>query len=38
MKIAYILPSLVNKGPIVVVNNIIRYLKEHVEQIDVYFF
>ena len=38
MKIAYILPSLVNKGPIVVANNIIRFLQNKVELIDVYCF
>ena len=38
MKIAFILPSLINKGPIVVVNNVVKYLKSYVEQIDVYYF
>lgn len=38
MKIAFILPSLINKGPIVVVNNLVKYLKLYVEQIDVYYF
>ena len=38
MKIAFILPSLINNGPIVVVNNVVKYLKSYVEQIDVYYF
>ncbi|MXO06002.1 glycosyltransferase family 4 protein [Flavobacterium sp. HBTb2-11-1] len=38
MKIAYILPSLVNTGPIVVVNNVIKHLKYKVDLIDVYYF
>ena len=38
MKIAYIVPSLVNQGPIVVVNLLVKYLKNYVEQIDVYYF
>ena len=38
MKIAYILPSLVNTGPIVVVHNIIKYLISKVDLIDVYYF
>lgn len=38
MKIAYIIPSLSNKGPIVVVNNLVRFLKDKVEQIDVFYF
>lgn len=38
MKIAFILPSLINQGPIVVVNNIVKYLKSYVDQIDVYYF
>lgn len=38
MKIAYIIPSLDNKGPIIVVNNIIRSLKNKVDVIDVYYF
>jgi glycosyltransferase involved in cell wall biosynthesis len=38
MRIAYILPSLVNTGPIVVVNNVIKHLKGKVELIDVYYF
>jgi len=38
MRIAYILPSLVNTGPIVVVNNIVKYLKDKVDLIDVYYF
>ena len=29
MKIALILPSLINKGPIVVVNNVVKYLKSY---------
>lgn len=38
MKIAYILPSLVNTGPIVVVNNVVKYLHPQVNLIDVYYF
>ena len=38
MKIAYILPSLVNTGPIVVVHNVVKYLKDKTELIDVYYF
>lgn len=38
MKVAYILPSLINKGPIVVVNNIVKYLQKYVERVDVYYF
>jgi glycosyltransferase involved in cell wall biosynthesis len=38
MKIAYILPSLVNTGPIVVVNNVVKHIKNKVELIDVYYF
>jgi len=38
MKIAFILPSLINKGPIVVVYNIVKYLKDKVDLIDVYYF
>lgn len=37
MRIAYILPSLDNKGPIIVVNNLIRFLINRVNQIDVYY-
>ncbi|SCY84913.1 glycosyltransferase family 4 protein [Flavobacterium anhuiense] len=38
MKIAFILPSLVNKGPIIVVHNIVKNLKKSVDLIDVYYF
>src|ERR1035437_5684782 len=38
MKIAYILPSLVNQGPIIVVHSLVKYLKDKVELIDVYYF
>ena len=38
MKIAYIIPSLTNQGPIIVVNSLVKYLKDKVEQIDVYYF
>jgi len=38
MRIAYILPSLVNTGPIVVVNNVVKYLTGKVDLIDVYYF
>ena len=37
MRIAYIVPSLDNKGPIIVVNNLVRFLKDKVDQIDVYY-
>lgn len=38
MKIAYIIPSLVNKGPIIVVDTIVRNLIDKVDKIDVYYF
>ncbi|QIH39499.1 glycosyltransferase family 4 protein [Flavobacterium sp. Sr18] len=38
MRIAYILPSLVNTGPIVVVRNIVKNLIDKVDLIDVYYF
>ena len=38
MKIAYILPSLINKGPIIVVRNLVRHLIDKVSLIDVYYF
>lgn len=38
MKIAFILPSLINTGPIVVVHNIVNYLKDNVELVDIYYF
>nr|WP_315177821.1 glycosyltransferase family 4 protein [uncultured Flavobacterium sp.] len=38
MRIAYIVPSLVNKGPVVVVNTIVKNLIGKVALVDVYFF
>lgn len=38
MKIAYIIPSLDNKGPILIVNYLVKFLKDKVDQIDVYYF
>lgn len=38
MKIAYILPSLRNQGPIIVVKNIVDYLVERGIEIDVFYF
>lgn len=38
MKIAFIVPSLANKGPIVVVDTIVRNLINKVDQIDVFYF
>lgn len=38
MKIAFIIPSLANKGPVVMVDIIIRHLQKEVEQIDVFYF
>ena len=38
MKVAYIVPSLQATGPIIVVNNLVRYLKDIVEKVDVYYF
>lgn len=38
MKIAFILPSLKNQGPIIVAKDIIQGLVDKVEQIDVYYF
>ena len=37
MKIAFILPCLINTGPIVVAHNIVNYLKDKVDLIDVYY-
>lgn len=38
MRIAYIVPSLVNKGPVVVVNTIVKNLIGKVDLVDVFFF
>lgn len=38
MKIAFVVPSLINKGPIIVVYNLVTFLKDRVEKIDVYYF
>lgn len=38
MKIAFILPSLINKGPIIVAHTIIKNIIDKVEKIDVYYF
>ena len=38
MKIAFIIPSLINQGPVIVVNTIIKFLIDKVEQIEVYYF
>ncbi|MEA9413122.1 glycosyltransferase family 4 protein [Flavobacterium sp. PL02] len=38
MKIAFILPALINKGPIIVAHSIVKYLKDKVDLIDVYYF
>ena len=38
MKIAYILPSLRNQGPVIVVKNIVDYLVEWGVEIDVFYF
>lgn len=38
MKIAYIVPSLINKGPVIVVHTIIKNIINKVEQVDVYYF
>ena len=38
MRIAYLLPSLDRKGPVIMVHNLVRHLKDKVEAIDVYFF
>jgi hypothetical protein len=38
MRIAYIVPSLVNKGPVIVVNTIVRNLIGNVSLVDVFFF
>lgn len=38
MKIAYIVPSLINKGPVIVSHTIIKNLVNKVEEIDVYYF
>ena len=38
MKIAYILPSLRNQGPIIVVKSLSDYLVQHGCEVDVYYF
>lgn len=38
MRVAFILPSLINKGPIIVVHNLVTFLKDKVDIIDVYYF
>ena len=38
MKIAYILPSLINKGPVIVAHTIIKNIVHKVDKIDVYYF
>jgi glycosyltransferase involved in cell wall biosynthesis len=38
MKIAFILPSLANKGPILVVKDIVSHIYQKVEIIDIYYF
>ena len=38
MKIAFVVPSLTNKGPIIVVHNIVKFLRDKVEKIDIYYF
>lgn len=38
MRIAYVVPSLVNKGPIIVVKNLVNYLKKRGYDVDVYYF
>lgn len=38
MKIAYILPSLRNQGPIIVVKSLLDYLIQHGCEVDVYYF
>jgi glycosyltransferase involved in cell wall biosynthesis len=38
MKIAYILPSLINKGPIIVAHTIVQNIIDKVEDIHVYYF
>ncbi|TCD17345.1 glycosyltransferase [Pedobacter psychrodurus] len=38
MKIAYILPSLINKGPIIVAHTIVKNIIDKVEDIHVYYF
>lgn len=38
MKIAYIVPSLINKGPVIVAHTIIKNIVNKVENIDVYYF
>ena len=38
MRIAYLLPSLDRKGPVIMVSNLVRNLKDKVETIDVCYF
>ena len=38
MKIAYIVPSLINKGPVIVAHTIIKNIVDKVDRIDVYYF
>ena len=38
MKIAFIVPSLTNKGPIIVVDTLVRNLINQVEKVDLFYF
>jgi len=38
MRIACLLPSLDRKGPVIMVNNLVRHIRDKVETIDVYYF
>jgi glycosyltransferase involved in cell wall biosynthesis len=38
MTIAYIVPSLTNKGPVIVVNTIVNHIIKHVDCVDVFYF
>ena len=38
MKIAFIVPSLINKGPIIVVDTLVRNLINQVEKVDLFYF
>jgi len=38
LRIAYLIPSLDRKGPVIMAHHLVRHLKDKVETIDVYFF
>lgn len=38
MRVAYVLPSLINKGPVIVAHTLVKHLLPRLEQVDVYYF